>query len=256
MPKNYFIGEKADKSLYAKYDRECRLCISYNIMELKEGYDINDPNRRTQFTELFDRYTDVFEKFEKPANIVDFFMNLIAFYVCVVRATAIKLKDHPEECFNFTLDDIRKQSETLDDKTWEDIKSMLPLVASRYTKSIDRLYQEDHKILERMVDLGILTRHGKLTVEFKLYLEDYLKDQFLADSAKEPHIKSISELGQSDDSDTDSNIHKLIVLIARFIGMSPIEFMKLYKLKHRYYEAFDLGQMARVVKQCLRVKEA
>lgn len=58
MPKNYHTGEKVDKRLYAESDRECRLCISYNIIELKEGYDINDPNRRTQFTESFERFTE------------------------------------------------------------------------------------------------------------------------------------------------------------------------------------------------------
>lgn len=192
----------------------------------------------------------------KPASTIDFFNILITYYICAVRAGAIKRKDHPEGDLGLTHDDIMKQSETLDDKTLEDIKSMIPLVASLYNKNIDRLLQDDRKILERMVDLGILRRHGELTAEFKLYLEDYCKDQFLADCAKEQHIKSISELGQSDDSDTDSNIHKLIILIAEFIGMSPIEVMKLYKLKHRHYEAFDLMQMAIVVKQCLRVKEA
>jgi hypothetical protein len=260
MPKNYFIGEKTDKSLYAESDRECRLCISYNIMELKEGYDINDPNRRTQFTESFERFTELFEKKvenPKPANTISFFSTLITYYICAVRAGAIKLKACPEgDLDDLTVDDIKKQSETLEDKIWEDINNMIPLVASLYNKNIDRLLQDDRKIVERMVDLGIMTRHGELTVEFKLFLEDYCKDQFLADYAKEQHIKSISELGQSDDSDTDSNIHKLIILIAEFIGMSPIEVMKLFVLKHRNYKAFDLGQMARVVKQCLRVKEA
>jgi hypothetical protein len=159
MPKNYFIGEETDKSLYAKYDRECRLCISYNIMELKEGYDINDPNRRTQFTELFERFTELFEKkFEnpKPANTISFFNILIPQYICAVRAGVIKRKDHSEGDFDLTHDDIMKQSETLEDKTLENIKSMIPLVASLYNRSFDRLYQEDHKILERMIGLGIL----------------------------------------------------------------------------------------------------
>jgi hypothetical protein len=257
MSKNYHTSKEVDKRLYAKYDRECRLCISYNIMELKEGYDINDPNRRTQFTESFERFTDVFEgEFQKSGNTIHFFMKLLTYYVSSERAKAIKLKDHPEGGLDITYDDIIKQSKTLDDKTHGDILSMLPLVGSVYNMYADRLYREDHKILERMVDLGILKRHGELTVEFKLYLEDYCKDQFLADYANEPHIKSIYELGQSDDGDTDSNIHKLIILIAEFIGMSPIEVMKLFELKHMHYKAFDLGQMAIIVKQCLRVKEA
>jgi hypothetical protein len=149
-PKNYHTSEESDKKLYTESDRECRLCMLYNIMELKEGYDINDPNRRTQFTEAFERFTELFEKkFDdpKPANTVDFFTILIPIYIAATRAS-IKFKDHPEGDFNFTWENINKQSEVFDDKTLEDMRSILPLVASRYIKAIDHEISENRKILK------------------------------------------------------------------------------------------------------------
>jgi hypothetical protein len=110
-----------------------------------------------------------------------------------------------------------------------------------------------------MVDLGIIKRHGELTAEFKQYLEDYLKDQFLTYYSKDQDIKSISELGQSDDSNIDYlNTRKLMILIAIFIGMQHTEIMKVCysEDRHRQDKAFDLEQMALIVKECLRVKKA
>lgn len=257
--RNYFTGKQADKEVYTEVARVIRLCISYNIMEPEEGYDENDPKRQTHFTKPFESFKRDFfiplvmedkELHRRSANSFEFFMMLITYYVSAERVSAIKFKDHPGGGFvDVTYGDIIEQSETLEDKTIEDIMSMTRLVAGLLTMSLDHDYRQHHKILERMINLEIIKRHGELTAEFKLYLEDYCKDQ---------NIKSISDLGQPDsDIDTDSrDSSKMIVLIAMFIGMSTKEFKKIFKSKHRQNEAFDLQQMALVVKQCLNVKEA
>jgi len=244
MTRNYFTGKEIDKEDYTEVDRINRLCISYNIMEPMEDYDEDDPKRRTRFTKSFQSFErDVFmplvmgnkELLQRSANSDEFFIMLITFYVCSERVNTIKFKDHPEGGFDVTLD-----AKILADKTLVDIHDMAGLVAGLKIMSYDHSYQQKNKILERMIDLKIIKRHGEFTTDFKLYLERYCR---LSN-------KTISELGIFDYEHNEI----IVPLIADFIGMSIKEFKKINKLKHRLNEAIDLDQMAVVVKQCLKVK--
>jgi hypothetical protein len=83
MPKNYFTGKEDDKARHAMIEQEAMkylrqfvceqieqaipLCISYNVMELKEGYGINDSKGKIDSAELVKRFmfTESFERFKR-----------------------------------------------------------------------------------------------------------------------------------------------------------------------------------------------
>jgi hypothetical protein len=112
-------------------------------------------------------------------------------------------------------------------------------IVSGFDKAhLDAIYAGEYKLYDKMVELNILQTNGKLTAEFKNYLQILLQDASKNSENIMDKILSPGNLG-------------IVATFAEFLGLSNEEFSDICSSENRRSERNDLIQMGGIVKLCL-----
>lgn len=239
MTKNYFTGVEVDEQTYAEVQRITDLLVQYKIMEPPAVKGSTE----TTFTDEFWEFRRDFFK-EQVINPIfrstsEKKNKLAVGELATLQVGMFIYLQQLQHRWQFDFKEYKKWVRNLSYDKQQEIVDMANIIGGFDRAYLDAIYATETKLYDKMIELGILLSNGKLTSEFRSYVEIFFHDVYQ---------KPISAMEIDKTSGQSSDI---LVCLTGFLDISTQEFNDISESSHREAERNDLLHMTQIIKQCL-----